>query len=620
MDVVFPVMPFADLGRPALGVSLLQAAAHCLGASSSVIYCNLDLAEWIGCDVYVRIANSFPPDSLIGEWFFADLLFGERLPDPERYIADILGKYSVLLDQFQDIVDARACRESFIDDCVRRIRQCSPRVVGFSTTFHQTCACLAVAERLKESSDPPIVIFGGANCEGEMGEQLLRSFDCIDYVSTREADLSFPAFLREVLDIGAPKPVPGIIGHERPDCDEMPQLVVNLDQLPIPDFRDYFKTLSRSPLGAQIAPELLMETSRGCWWGEKHHCTFCGLNGETMAFRRKSEARVLEEMRSLYAIYGINRIECVDNILDVRFIRTLFPQLAESGLGLELFFEIKANLKLAQLVTLKRGGMKSIQPGIESFSTPVLKLMRKGCTGAQNVQLLRYCEETGIGVAWNILVGFPEEEPIEYDRMADMLPLLAHLPPPASCSQFRLDRFSPFFTQPEALGIQRVRPSPSYYYVFPFGRRELAKLAYFFDFDHTDGRDPQRYTRSVSSTVHQWLSYWSHADRRPRLDAYWNTGGFDILDTRLCAVADRDRLEGVEADIYNVCDSAQSFASLARKLESSYHPEAIIDALERLKRKRLVVEWEGQYLTLAVMRRRKTPEQERAIQREAPAA
>lgn len=30
---------------------------------------------------------------------------------------------------------------------------------------------------------------------------------------------------------------------------------------------------------------LLYEASLGCWWGEKHHCTFCGLNGTTMKFR-----------------------------------------------------------------------------------------------------------------------------------------------------------------------------------------------------------------------------------------------------------------------------------------------------------------------------------------------
>ena len=71
-----------------------------------------------------------------------------------------------------------------------------PRVVGFTTTFHQTCAALAVARRLKALPDPPLVVFGGANCEGEMGVQMLASFEWIDAVCCGEADHSFPAAAR----------------------------------------------------------------------------------------------------------------------------------------------------------------------------------------------------------------------------------------------------------------------------------------------------------------------------------------------------------------------------------------------------------------------------------------
>ena len=36
-------------------------------------------------------------------------------------------------------------------------------------------------------------------------------------------------------------------------------------------------------------PTVLIETSRGCWWGDRdRHFMFCGLNGATMAYRSKS--------------------------------------------------------------------------------------------------------------------------------------------------------------------------------------------------------------------------------------------------------------------------------------------------------------------------------------------
>jgi hypothetical protein len=82
--------------------------------------------------------------------------------------------------------------------------------------------------------------------------------------------------------------------------------------------------------------------------------------------------------------------------------------------------------------------------------------MRKGCTGLQNIQLLRWCEELGITVFWNLLCSFPGESPVEYARMAELIPLLAHLQKPSYCGRIHVDRFSPLFTNAE-LGIAEPR-------------------------------------------------------------------------------------------------------------------------------------------------------------------
>ena len=70
-----------------------------------------------------------------------------------------------------------------------------------------------------------------------------------------------------------------------------------------------------------------------------------------------------------------------------------------------------------------------------------LKLMKKGVTGLQNVRVLKWCAADGIEVAWNLLYGFPGELPEEYDAMADLVPSLVHLPPPA-LGPIVIDRFS----------------------------------------------------------------------------------------------------------------------------------------------------------------------------------
>jgi ribosomal peptide maturation radical SAM protein 1 len=603
MDVLFAVLPFADPGMPTLGVSLLQAGIRQKGFSSQVRYFNIDLVDRIGVDLYRRIANSFPPESLIGEWFFADLVFGDKLPHEQDYLAKIFSRYPDAEHLVPDILKARQERSAFIDWCVTEIAKQQPSVVGFPTTFHQTCAGLAVAKRLKQLPSPPFIVFGGANCEGEMGLQMARSFPWIDYVCTQEGDVVFPALLNRLLRRGERDPIPGIATSDHVAKWQNPGLIEDMDALPVPDYAEYFDRIARVSWASQVDVHLLLETSRGCWWGAKKHCTFCGLNGASMAFRSKSPDRVFDEMKSLSETYATKRIECVDNILDTKYISTLFPRLAESGLGLDLFYEVKANLRLDQLTVLRAGGLHSIQPGIESISTSVLQLMQKGVSGPQNIQLLRWCDELGINVAWNLLCGFPGEAPEEYDRIASILPLLTHLQPPASCGKFRLDRFSPHFTRPESFGIQRVRPMPAYYFVYPFGRRDLSRLAYYFDFDYGGGQNPDSYIGKVGHEVDRW---W--ACRTPgqagaaKLDATRKDSELLLTDTRPCAVAAEHRLFGLGAQLYSLCDSGQKAETLVRKT-GALMPN-VQEELAGLQTRKLLLELDGHYLSLAVFRNR----------------
>src|ERR1051325_3950144 len=225
MDLVFVVPPFADLNRPAIGVSLLKAGIAREGFASRIEYFNIKLAERIGFNLYQQIANSFPSESLIGEWFFADVVFGDSLPDESEYIRKILNRYTSQAALVDEILTARQCRHQFIDECVHRISELKPRAVGFTTTFHQTCPCLAIAQRLKQLSDAPIIIFGGANCEGEMGMQLVRSFPWVDYVATGEAALALPSLRRNVLSEGASKPVAGMLKREEAAALTWPERV-----------------------------------------------------------------------------------------------------------------------------------------------------------------------------------------------------------------------------------------------------------------------------------------------------------------------------------------------------------------------------------------------------------
>lgn len=604
MDVLLAVMPFADAGRPSMGVSLLAAEARAAGFSARVEYFNIGLAERIGLDLYQRVASSFPPDLLVGEWFFADDVFGDEIPDAslylERIYAPMLGGDEVAAER---LVEARKLRSDYLDACARAILDAGPKIVGFTTTFHQTCACLAVARRLKQAPNPPIIVFGGANCEGEMGLQMIQSFDEIDYICCGEADRSFVELLRRLIGDAPEQPIAGVLERGKATHPVRSEAVRDMDALPVPDFDSYFETFDAAPFAEEVEGHLVMETSRGCWWGAKHHCTFCGLNGDTMAFRSKSPNRAYDEIVELIARYGNRKLGFVDNILDMRYVDTLFPRLADCGFNLDLFYEVKANLRYDQLVKMRAGGIRQIQPGIESFSDEVLRLMDKGCTGFQNIQLMRWCAELGIECAWNLLAGFPQESPSEYARLATLVPLLAHLDPPCSCARIRLDRFSPFHADPMRYGFHNMRPAKAYYYVFPLGRKDLARIAYFFDFDYEDGRNPGDYTAAVDREVGKWWrSRAQDKDQHPRLDAHFDEAGVVVTDTRAAAAAPEHRLQGLAAAVLAQCDVAAKPAALAVALDAD--PAALEAALDDLMSRRLVAESSGKYLSLPVFRTR----------------
>jgi len=609
MDVVFCVMPFADVQYPAIGVSLLHAQLKQLGISSKIFYFNIDLAEWIDWELYEWIAQrteqqvpglSAPPVSLIGEWFFSDVVFGNRVPQEDDYILRFLMADPSSSEVVPKLIRARHIRRHFVQHCVQEISHYAPRIVAFTSSFHQTCACLAVAKGLKECANPPLILFGGANCQGEMGWQLVQSFPWIDYVCTGEGDEVVPLFLQHYLRGESHRGIPGML--QRGQNKSIPAPVRHMDTLPFPEYSDYFATLHASDLRNRITPRLLIETARGCWWGEKQHCTFCGLNGATMTYRSKSPKRVLKEIGFLSETYRIDRFDCVDNILDLKYVNTVFPELAREDHKIQFFFETKSNLRFEQLRSLREGGVRCLQPGIESFSNRILRLIKKGCTGLQNIQFLRWCEELGILPTWNILYGFPDEPISDYRQMAELVPLLVHLEPPMFCQRIRMDRFSPLFLNSDRNAAVRRHPAPAYSYVFPLPKEEVENLAYYFDFEYADGRDPAEYTRDLVSEVQHWTA--RSGPKRPQLDLFRSEQVSIIRDTRPCAVRSTHVLSGTTAEVYLACDSVQSVPSLCRKFGTTVSESGIRASLERLHTAKLIVELEDQYLSLAIVRNR----------------
>ncbi|HEU4950758.1 MAG TPA: RiPP maturation radical SAM C-methyltransferase [Holophagaceae bacterium] len=573
-DILLVSMPFGSARLPSLGLSLLASGLKARGIDARVRYFTVDYAAAVGGDLYQGLGaeNPYPAD-LVGEWIFSAAL-GTGV-DPEAYEAQVTRgghpahrkRYAGILSEAHrfhaEAPRLRAGAEAHLEAWVEEILALAPKVVGFSTVFEQSAASLAAARRIKARSPGTLVVFGGANCEGPMGEALFDQWPFLDAVYSGECDHRFPAAMEAFLRDGKLPADPAArirTWLEGPPLEPAPAPA--MDDLPVPDFGDYFRDLEASGLALPEGTAILFETSRGCWWGAKHHCTFCGLNGEELAYRSKSPDRALAEFRLLRERHPGSFVLVADNILDMGYFKTFLPALAEEGNDTPLFYEVKANLTRDQLKLLKAAGVLTLQPGIESLADGVLQRMDKGVRGLQNLQFLKWCRELGLTAVWNLLHGFPGEDPADYTKMAGWIPLLHHLRPPLACGRIRLDRFSPNFEQAEARGFTEVRPYPAYRWVFGLEETEAARMAYYFTYRRADGGDSATYAGPLEEAVNDWR--WRHGSAALTMI---DKGAFILVsDHRGIAPAPMVLLEGAEAEVLRACGGVVSRDRLVREI------------------------------------------------------
>lgn len=331
-----------------------------------------------------------------------------------------------------------------------------------------------------------------------------------------------------------------------------------------PDYSGYFERLAASVARNWVEPKLVVEGARGCWWGEKHHCTFCGLNGSFMQFRSKSPDTFYQEIMDLAERHRVLDMYVVDNILDMRYLSTVLPRVIDSGYDLRMHIEIKANMRRPQLQVLADAGLIYVQPGIESLNSRVLDLMDKGVSGCQNVRMLRDAAETGLSVSWNYLHGFPGETADDYEPVIRQLPALEHLNPPVDLSaRIAIERFSPYFNRPE-LGFTGLRPEEHYLFTYDLPEAELHDLAYVF-------QAPERgITEPTVTLLNDGIAAWKkhHADARL---THTDLGDRIVLVSRRPSFAWRtlQLADPLETALFRLLDQPHTVVALHRKLTSA---------------------------------------------------
>ena len=595
-------MPALSGRFPSFQLALLKPMLERAGIPAQAFSLFMYFGERIGWKVNEAIADVWP--SMVGEWIWSKAAFGEECAGrEEEYFREyahifraICKRAGCRVQRFRTIRDKDA--PAFIDFCVNAVDWSRFGLIGFSVVFQQLLASVALAKALKQKYPNIPIAFGGASLEDDIADEIMRQCPQVDYIHCGDAEVSFPEMVRR-LDRG--QSMEGLSGVMWRDGEAIryagraPNFTA-MDETPLPEFDEYFH--ARQEGGYEqyedaCEPMIPIETARGCWWGEKHHCTFCGLNRSGMEFRAKSPERVLDQLEQLSRKHGVFSFNAIDNIMAPEYTDQLFRRLAEANTDLEIHYEIRPNFSRTQLGRMRKGGLTSVQPGVESFATNVLKSMRKMTTGMRNVELIKWCTFYRIDCLYNILMRFPGETEEDYRLQAQLVPKILHLQPPWGIVKARADRGSPMFTEPETQSVGRLTPARCYDYIFP-RRFDLSRVSYYFDHEIGNVVDEEHYD-DLLDLVAQWQSLWTETSQ-PTL-TYRKAFSSIVIEDRRRRKAAAYSYADARAVLYEYCADART----TRDIAGAFGSEAwVADTLREFVSKDLMLFLDDRYLSLAL--------------------
>ncbi len=622
--VALIVMPVVNVERPSISLTKLRASveqAHGDRVSPEILYLCHEFPAYMakgqrvgGLDLHDILLDH--QHMGLPDWFFRSEAFPNVEDNATSYFRRYFpGKSPQVLELREALLERRAGLGEFLEGLIDEHRLHEASIVGFTSLFVQSNAIFALARRIKARNPSVTLVMGGSNCDSPMGEEYARNVDALDFVFSGPGQENFPAFVGHVLDGETDQAArldgvfsQGLVDRE-PASRAGKEVDINVD-CPL-DYSGFFDSFEHHFPDADIAPQVHLETSRGCWWGEKSHCTFCGLNADSMNYRAMDADKAVTLFRELIGNYRSRSsiFFTVDNILPRNYVKEVLPRI-EAPPGTRIFYEVKASMTDDEMRVMADAGVRWIQPGIEALSNQSLKLMRKGTTSFINLRLLKNCVRFGIEPIWNILVGFPGESAEVYAKYVADLPLVTHLRPPKGVAAIHFDRFSPYHTHAEEYGL-KLEPVDFYSLCFPFPKDSIGNLAYFFtdtNYEAPHFVELAKWMGPMTQRVLDWRHRWALSGRDmwedidpdapvPKLVLSRAGGTSRLVDSRTEEVHEYE-LSEAQADLVEYLDFERNEAAVRTFCES-----AGLDADEQLAlcdERRLLWREDGKLLSLVI--------------------
>lgn len=596
LQLALVAMPWHLFNRPSIQLASLKAflEQNTDFVKVKTFHPYLEVAHVLGGEVYHWISQNV----WVCEALYSAILFPEQRETSRKMIEKALRKAGKAVSfSFDDVVlslQNQLNRWIQSDDWQRF------DLVGFSVCFNQLLSSLTAAKALKKKYPDIPVVFGGSTCAPDVASSLLENFSQIDYVICGEGEkplVNLCEFLAgRTNDLTSETKCADDRNNSRGQALKVGQ-IDNLSKLPLPDSQDYFDEMRVVFKGEPFIPELPIEFSRGCWWGK---CTFCNLNLQWCGYRFKKAEQVLSEIISLSDKYECLDFNFTDNVLPVKDSFLFFEKLAEYKRDFRIFAEIRIPQNPDHLSVYKKGGLDTVQVGIEALSNSLLDRMQKGNLVIENIAVMKNCLYCGINLEGNLITEFPGSTQDEVDETLDNLDYVLPFSP-LSTATFFLGLGSPVDQDPKHFGVRAVVHHPQNAKLFP---KEILKKMVLLIKDYRGDRNEQRKKwASVVAKVKQWQEF--HQQRKKSVRekpplSYRDGGEYIIIRQELPGKKVlHHRLRGPSRQIYLACEQICSFEEL-KQLFPKISAEQLLKFLDDLVQKRLMFVSDNRFLSLAV--------------------
>ncbi|MFP4037948.1 MAG: RiPP maturation radical SAM C-methyltransferase [Desulfobacteraceae bacterium] len=608
MTITLISTPWPFFDRPSIQLGALKAYLNASFADirAEARHSYLSVAAELGYKRYGAVSER----TRLAEIPYAALLYPEKAGELE-WLWDRMSRGSMRLNGV-GLEEICTSLERTSERVLDEIAAHCPDLVGFSLCLAQLTSTVYFIRGLRTRGVSAPVAVGGSGCAGRLGLSLLRTFSEVDFVVTGEGERPLGHLVGHLLEHQDedPPPFPGLLartGEETAGWEQLRSQVESLDQLPFPDFEDYFSLLKSLGSEPPFLPRLPMEISRGCWWrtprggGGEKGCRFCNLNLQWEGYRAKSPERVAREVDELTEKHRLLTVSFTDNLLPARGQERLFRCLAELPKDLSLFAEMRSTVSPRAQAAMAEAGMRRVQVGIEALSSSLLRKMRKGTTAMVNLEIMKRSEAPDMPeLASNLILQFPGSGDQEVQETLENLEF-ASVFKPLKPIPFWLGFDSPVWRRPGDYGIQRVFNHRFYARLFPDS--VLRTLITMIQGYHGEVRRQQRLWRPVKERVRRWQRDYYDLHRAPGSEpilTYRDGGTFLIIyQRRKQNDPMTHRLVGPSREIYLFCGRSRSIKRIVQQFER-FGQDRLQGFLQMMVDKRLMFREGDRYLSLAV--------------------